>query len=93
MKNDFKGNKSALPSKPCAVCQRPMSWRKAWGKNWESVRYCSDACRAKKATTLAPAQVPNARASVRATPPAPPVAPSTAGPKAAPARCKPRGPA
>ena len=50
MKNDFKGNKSSLPSKPCAVCQRPMTWRKAWAKNWESVRYCSDACRAKKNT-------------------------------------------
>ena len=50
MKNDFKGNKSNLPSKPCLVCGRPMSWRKAWAKNWESVRYCSDACRAKKST-------------------------------------------
>ena len=50
MKNDFKGNKSSLPSKPCAVCQRPMTWRKAWAKNWDSVRYCSDACRAKKNT-------------------------------------------
>jgi hypothetical protein len=49
---DFKGNKSSLPSKPCAVCQRPMTWRKAWAKNWESVRYCSDACRAKKNTAL-----------------------------------------
>jgi len=50
MKNDFKGNKSNLPSKPCLVCGRPMSWRKAWAKNWESVRYCSDACGAKKNT-------------------------------------------
>jgi hypothetical protein len=25
-----------------------MTWRKAWAKNWESVLYCSDACRAKK---------------------------------------------
>jgi hypothetical protein len=25
-----------------------MTWRKAWAKNWESVRYCSDACRAAK---------------------------------------------
>jgi hypothetical protein len=48
MKNDFKGNKQSLPSKPCAVCGRTMTWRKAWAKNWESVRYCSDACRAKK---------------------------------------------
>lgn len=45
---DFKGNKSHLPSKPCAVCGRPMSWRKAWAKNWESVLYCSEACRRHK---------------------------------------------
>ena len=49
MKNDFKGNKRSLPSKLCAVCGRTMTWRKAWAKNWESVLYCSDACRAKKA--------------------------------------------
>ena len=48
MKNDFKGNKQFLPSKLCAVCGRTMTWRKAWAKNWESVLYCSDACRAKK---------------------------------------------
>jgi hypothetical protein len=45
---DFKGNKAALPSKPCTVCGRAMSWRKAWAKNWEQVRYCSDGCRKKK---------------------------------------------
>ena len=44
----YKGNKAALPSKPCAVCGRPMSWRRAWAKNWEAVRYCSEACRRKK---------------------------------------------
>ena len=48
MKNDFKGNKQSLPSKLCAVCGRTMTWRKAWAKNWASVLYCSDACRAKK---------------------------------------------
>ena len=48
MKNDFKGNKQFLPSKLCAVCARTMTWRKAWAKNWDSVLYCSDACRAKK---------------------------------------------
>ena len=48
---DFKGNKSYLPSKPCAVCGRTMTWRKAWAKNWESVRYCSTACRQHKSTT------------------------------------------
>ena len=39
-----KGNKSALPSKPCVVCARPMSWRKAWARNWDDVKYCSTAC-------------------------------------------------
>ena len=44
----FKGNKRALHSKPCTICGRDMSWRKAWAKNWEQVLYCSDACRKKK---------------------------------------------
>lgn len=44
----FKGNKAALPSKPCLACGRPMSWRKAWAKNWAEVRYCSEACRRRK---------------------------------------------
>jgi hypothetical protein len=47
----FKGNKATLPSKPCLVCGRPMSWRKAWAKNWDEVRYCSDACRQRKKAT------------------------------------------
>lgn len=41
----FKGNKAALPSKPCAACGRPMSWRKRWAANWGAVKFCSDACR------------------------------------------------
>lgn len=44
----WKGNKAALPTKPCAACGRPMSWRKAWAKNWAEVRYCCDACRRRK---------------------------------------------
>ncbi len=44
----FKGNKSALPSKPCAACGREMTWRKSWAKNWDEVKYCSDACRGKR---------------------------------------------
>ncbi len=44
----FKGNKAALPSKPCLTCGRPMSWRKAWARNWDAVRHCSEACRKKK---------------------------------------------
>lgn len=42
---DFRGNKSGLPAKPCARCGRTMVWRKKWRLNWESVKYCSDACR------------------------------------------------
>lgn len=45
----FKGNKQSLPQKPCAVCAKPMTWRKNWAKNWDAVLYCSDRCRAAKA--------------------------------------------
>jgi hypothetical protein len=46
--NGFKGNKAALPSKPCAVCGRPMVWRRSWARNWGAVRHCSDGCRRMK---------------------------------------------
>ena len=46
----FRGNKAALPSKPCACCGLAMSWRRRWAKNWADVKYCSDACRRNKAT-------------------------------------------
>ena len=36
------------PSKPCAVCGRAITWRRKWAKNWDEVRYCSDACRRRK---------------------------------------------
>jgi len=32
-------------TKTCVSCGREMQWRKSWEKNWDSVRYCSDACR------------------------------------------------
>ncbi|MFM8257661.1 MAG: DUF2256 domain-containing protein, partial [Polynucleobacter sp.] len=32
MSTPFKGNKSYLPSKPCAACGRVMTWRKSWAK-------------------------------------------------------------
>lgn len=35
-------------TKICASCGREMTWRKAWAKNWDDVRYCSDACRKRK---------------------------------------------
>lgn len=37
--------KANLPSKPCAACGRPFTWRRKWARDWEQVRYCSDACR------------------------------------------------
>ena len=36
--------------KTCARCGRAMEWRKSWARNWDHVRYCSDACRRKKLT-------------------------------------------
>ncbi len=39
----FKGNKAALPRKICIACGREMVWRKSWAKNWDDVKYCSDA--------------------------------------------------
>lgn len=33
------------PGKPCATCGREIVWRKKWARDWENVRYCSDACR------------------------------------------------
>ncbi|QJD78103.1 DUF2256 domain-containing protein [Spirosoma rhododendri] len=37
--------KSELPTKICPVCNRPFAWRKKWERDWDSVVYCSDACR------------------------------------------------
>ncbi len=37
--------KADLPTKDCAHCGRPFAWRKAWARDWESVRFCSDRCR------------------------------------------------
>jgi len=44
--NGFKPDKSGLPKKTCAACARVFTWRKKWARDWESVRYCSDTCRA-----------------------------------------------
>lgn len=37
--------RDALPTKPCAVCGRTITWRRAWERSWDAVRYCSRACR------------------------------------------------
>ncbi|MEO1065012.1 MAG: DUF2256 and DUF3253 domain-containing protein [Actinomycetota bacterium] len=35
-------------SKPCASCGRTIEWRAKWARDWDDVRYCSDACRRRK---------------------------------------------
>jgi hypothetical protein len=37
--------KGDLPSKTCATCGRPFTWRKKWERDWDNVRHCSDRCR------------------------------------------------
>ena len=34
--------------KPCVICGREIEWRRKWARDWEQVRYCSDACRRRK---------------------------------------------
>ena len=33
------------PDKVCAACGRTFAWRRKWARDWDQVRYCSDACR------------------------------------------------
>jgi hypothetical protein len=36
--------------KTCASCGRRIEWRKKWERDWDSVRYCSTACRRRGVT-------------------------------------------
>ncbi|HEX6953319.1 MAG TPA: DUF2256 and DUF3253 domain-containing protein [Agromyces sp.] len=36
---------ASVAEKTCASCGRRIEWRAKWSREWESVRYCSDACR------------------------------------------------
>ena len=36
--------------KTCVSCGRRIEWRAKWQKNWDDVRYCSDACRSRGVT-------------------------------------------
>lgn len=38
--------------KACASCGRRIEWRSKWAKSWDDVRYCSDACRRRKLTSV-----------------------------------------
>jgi len=39
-------NPNDLPVKRCPVCGRDFTWRKKWERDWDTVIYCSDKCRA-----------------------------------------------
>lgn len=47
--------KSDLPTKICAVCGLPFTWRRKWARDWEEVRYCSERCRRHRSTADDPA--------------------------------------
>ncbi len=34
--------------KTCAACGRTIEWRKKWERDWDNVKFCSDACRTHK---------------------------------------------
>ena len=36
--------------KICKTCGRAFKWRKRWAQDWDVVKYCSEACRSRKAT-------------------------------------------
>ena len=36
---------TAKKEKICKTCGRAFAWRKKWERDWDAVKYCSDACR------------------------------------------------
>ncbi len=39
---------AAHPDKTCATCGRTITWRKKWERDWDNIKFCSDACRTHK---------------------------------------------
>ena len=39
------GHHGKTAPKACVSCGRTIEWRKKWERNWQTVRYCSSACR------------------------------------------------
>jgi hypothetical protein len=39
------GRDTAPPDKVCAGCGRAFAWRRSLARDWDAVRWCSDACR------------------------------------------------
>jgi hypothetical protein len=48
--NGPRVDKANLPQKDCVACGRPFAWRKKWARDWDTVRFCSDRCRAQGAS-------------------------------------------
>ncbi|MQX37377.1 DUF2256 domain-containing protein [Roseospira navarrensis] len=42
--------KRDLPTRTCAVCGRPFTWRRKWAACWDQVRSCSNRCRRNRST-------------------------------------------
>ena len=36
------------PDKTCDACGRTFSWRRKWERDWDEVRWCSEACRRRR---------------------------------------------
>ena len=53
--------KPELPTKLCAHCQLPFTWRKKWERDWAQVKYCSERCRRAGAPAEAIDQSPMSR--------------------------------
>jgi hypothetical protein len=43
---------TAPVDKTCVACGRRIQWRAKWARDWEAVRFCSDACRRRGVTDL-----------------------------------------
>tara|TARA_B100000427_G_scaffold176114_1_gene146527 strand:- start:143 stop:523 length:381 start_codon:yes stop_codon:yes gene_type:complete len=41
-----------FPQKSCSSCGRSFTWRKSFAKNWDAVKYCSNACRKRKLSKI-----------------------------------------
>lgn len=36
----------------CASCGRVITWRRAWARDWEQIRWCSQQCRRRRVTPV-----------------------------------------
>lgn len=40
-----RGAQPVPAERTCVGCGRRITWRKAWARDWDQVRWCSEACR------------------------------------------------